>query len=239
MDFNSPQHGYLNKIELEGKKTELSPNIALVNKIMDAMNDATKDLIFKLNVLGEIETLVNNSEVQKRWNRNKLEQLKSIELNIPELAAMFRICDEEFADLASSLQKNLLYILFFLSIGRIELTRTDSILFLDKKQVLSQFFQPHFIPFELYYQIFMKEDGFQLNLHSKINKEQMEYDFAKMFKDNFAEMSQSEFDFNYTIEGYYQFLNSGLLESAKIYVREQINMNCFSTAEYEFKLINN
>lgn len=239
LDFNMPQHGYLNRKEILRKSVKEFPHISLVDTLLDAMNDATNNLFFQLNIKGGIETVMNNYEVQKRWKAIKMERLKTLELNIPELTVMFRLCDEEFANLHASLQQNLLYNLFFLPVGKTSISHSEAFVHLSEHKVLSQFFQPLFIPYSLHYRRVKEDNDFtQVHLISKTNKKQTALQFEKSFKEKYAAISQMPLDFDYNIEGYYSYHDTGLLQQSKVFVRELVNQNCFYTAEYEFKLMN-
>lgn len=238
VDFNTPQHGYLNKKETGRKSSGSFPEIKIVSTVLGALNEASDNLLFRLDSTGGIEAVVNNNEVQKRWKAIKEERLTTEALNIPELAAMFKVCDEEFADLHTSLQDNLLYTLFFIPTGKIAQSKDETFTYLSDNKVLSQFFQPAFIPYSLQYHATEEDGNIKLHLISNTDKEQLMPQFEKTFKEKYAEISQIPQDFDYTIEGYYQYSNEGLLQQGKIFVREQVNLNCFYTATYEFKLIN-
>lgn len=238
LDFNTPQHGYLHKKETGRKSTGSFPEIKLVSTVLGAMNEASDHLFFRLNSVGEIESVVNNREVQKRWKTLKEERLTTEAFNIPELTAMFKICDEEFADLHSSLKNNLLYTLFFIPTGKISLSRNETLVHLSDHKVLSQFFQPEFIPYSLHYHAAEEAESIKLHLIGSTDRERLLPRFEKLFREKYAEISQIPQDFDYNIEGYYQYSKDGLLQQGRIFVREQVNLNCFYTATYEFKIIN-
>ncbi|MGE8552531.1 MAG: LysM peptidoglycan-binding domain-containing protein [Chryseobacterium jejuense] len=238
LDFNAPQHGYLNKKETGRKSGGSFPEIKIVSTVLGALNEASENLLFRLNSTGEIDAVVNNKEVQKRWKSLKEERLTAEAFNIPELTAMFKVCDEEFADLHTSLQNNILYTLFFIPTGKIALSKDETFAHLSDNKVLSQFFQPSFIPYSLQYHATEEDGNIKLHLISNIDKEQLMPRFEKPFKEKYAEISQIPQDFDYHIEGYYLYSKNGLLQQGRIFVREQVNLNCFYTATYEFKLIN-
>lgn len=238
LDFNTPKHGYLNKKETGRKSKGSFPEIKLVSTVLNAMNEASDHLFFQLNPSGEIETLMNNYEVQKRWKAIKAKELTGEIFNIPELTEMFRVCDEEFADLMTSLKNNLLYTLFFIPTGKITLSKDETLFQLSENKALSQFFQPVFIPYALQYEAEEEEGSIKLHLVGSTDKEGLSPQLEEAFKEKYAEISRIPLDFDFNIEGYYQYSSEGLLRQGRIFVREQVNPNCFYTATYEFKIIN-
>ncbi|MCS4304786.1 LysM domain-containing protein [Chryseobacterium sp. BIGb0232] len=238
LDFNTPKHGYVNKKETGRKSTGSFPEIKLVSTVLNALNEASDHLFFRLDPAGEIDAVMNNHEVQKRWKTIKAERLTNEAFNIPELKEMFKVCDEEFADLHTSLKNNLLYTLFFIPTGKMNLSGNETFADLSENKVLSQFFQPAFIPYSLQYHAAEEDGSIKVHLAGGTDKEGLSPQFENSFKEKYAEISQIPLDFDYNIEGYYLYSIEGLLQQGRIFVREQVNLNCFYTATYEFKIIN-
>lgn len=233
VDFNTPKEGYLRVKELARQKIIEFPKIDLVDIIMGAINEATNELLFRLDAIGKIDMVLNDGEIQKKWSGIKKERLKTLELNIPELTTMFDVCDDEFINLSESIQSNLLYNLFLLPISKVKLVGGN----ISKYKVLSQFFQPYFIPYNQEIQVIDDTNNkVQLSLKTKIDQKILSNQFNNIFKEKYEAITQKSLNFNYKMDGDFLYLGNGLLEKSHVYIQEQVNENCFYTAEYEFKL---
>lgn len=215
-----------NRIKVDG---QIIPLLDIVDKI----NKATDSLNLQLNSDKTIKNVINDQQVLDRWEQIKFDDLKFYELEDEYFKLIIQSYNLEFKSLTKSLEKNILYQIFFYPQGNVVVPTAELQLIGENQTVISQLFPQQFISYELYSKSQEIDGKVEVLCRSELAGGWNSRDLQTEFKKSYATLIEDPFDFKFSLESKYNYDERGVLKNAKSYIKEQANEKLFYISEYK------
>jgi len=206
-------------------------------EIIAKINRTSNYLKLSLHHDFSIANLLNQDFILKEWERIKFEELKIHELENPAFAGIISGYDHEFGDLNPSLQLNILYQLFFLPKGMLSFPVHEPQRIFKNKRTTSQLMPQQSIYYDLFYTSKYDDKQIIVTCNATLSPEWPQDKISNQYQQNYYELLQLDFKFEYSIEAQYTYDHDGTLLKATVYVKEQANEGLFAISRYHFSLI--
>lgn len=221
-----------NRIKVDGQ-------IVPLLDILDKINKATDSLNLQLNTDKTIKNVINDKEILDQWEKIKFDDLKFYELEDEYFKLIIEAYNLEFNSLSKSLQKNILYQIFFYPQGNVVVPTAESKLIAGNQTVISQLFPQQFISYDLYSKSQEIDGMVEVICSSKVPNDWNTKNLEAEFKKNYATLIEDPFDFKFSLESKYNYDEQGILKIAKSYIKEQANEKLFYISEYKIMHLEN
>lgn len=221
-------------VEVLGKKYEkVDGQIKPLLEIVDKINKSTDVLHLQLADDQTIKRVININSVLDRWEHIKFEDIKFHELEDDYFKLIVESFDKEFGNLSESLEKNILYQIFFYPQGKIYLPISKPIKITENRRTISQLFPQQGISYDLFATGKWDHQKISVSCSAEKTKEWNAELLETEFKKNYAQLLKEPFDFSFTLDSKYEYDLDGILQKSKSYVKEQASKELFYIGDYE------
>lgn len=236
INYNERDNSVL--VEVQNKKhVKVDGQIKPLLEVIDKINKTTDVLHLELNEDKTLKNVINLDSVLQRWEKIKLEDLKIHELEDDYFKLIIDAYHQEFSTLSQSLEKNILYQIFFYPQGKISIPTNASQNIEENKQTISQLLPKQSIFYDLSYKTKMVANEIEVLCSASASKNWNKRVLEKEYKKNYAEILEDSFQFQFTLNSQYIHAKNGVLKNGKTFIKEQANAKLFYIGEYTITLL--
>lgn len=232
INYDSEQNSVFVEV-IDKNRIKVDGQIVPLLDILDKINKATDSLNLQLNNDKTIKSVINTKEILDWWETIKFNDLKFYELEDEYFKLIIEAYNLEFNTLSKSLQKNILYQIFFYPEGNVVVPTEEAKLIGGNQIVISQLFPQQFISYDLYSKSRIVDGEVEVICSSKVPNDWNTKNLEAEFKKNYATLIEDPFDCKFSLESKYNYDEQGILKSAKSYIKEQANEKLFYISEYK------
>lgn len=203
-------------------------------EILDKVNAATDHLSLLLDDDKTIEKVENQNEITEKWEDIKRKELRFLQLVKDSYNEIISIYDKEFSRIDTNIKLNLLYQIIFYAFPDVGVNLKKEGGFEDR-ETLSTLFPGEKIDYSTRYTIEQTKDGYQLNI--KGNLKNHSGNFEEIYAKKFQHTLEIPLNYDFFIEGEYNYNNDSVLSEIIVHVKEQLNDKMLYVCRYHIQLI--
>lgn len=236
INYNETDQSVLVEV-IDKKHIKVDGQIKPLLEIVDKINKTTNVLHLELNEDKTVKDVLNLDAVLQTWEKIKFNDLTIHALEDDYFKMIVEAYDQEFNTLSKSIDKNILYQIFFYPQGKISIPTTESKKIKENKHTISQLLPNQSIYYDLWYKTEPKDNEILVLCSASASKKWNKSSLKKEYEKNYAKILGDPFQFEFTLNSQYTHDKNGLLKSGKTFIKEQANANLFYIGEYAITLL--
>ncbi|TWP25097.1 LysM peptidoglycan-binding domain-containing protein [Apibacter muscae] len=213
-----------------------SPLKALID-LVQQINKSSDHLMVSLLTDGTLGEVLNKKEIFEKWEAIKFEELKSAELQDDFAKVLIEEYNRAFERITPYIKQNMLYQVLFCPKKPLVFPVNSPRVINKEFLVNSLIFPELLIPYTLSYTSKEQAEEIEILLTSKSPSSHWEL-FKERYEKAYSLMLEDPFLPHFSLEGkYFYNKDSGTLNRAVVYAKEQMSKQLFYTLQYKINRI--